>query len=195
MQRCNDAGSVLGAPDGARSGLPARAPPSDPRRRDASQRTLRQIMQSARAPSQARGAPPCAQAMSGTVWSVSGRLALRISRAHLALARAANSVLGCALGARQRGTGVRRCFLCPLAACPVRVPAEAAERGARPTGTSFGRSDRQCACTAAPATGAPGITAKLRFKRACIPYGASPARAVDRSMTRCHAERSWSPSA
>ena len=27
---------------------------------------------------------------------------------------------------RQRGTGVRRCFLCPLAACPVRVPADVA---------------------------------------------------------------------
>src|SRR5450759_4056114 len=55
MQRCSDAGSVLGAPDGARLGLPARAPPSDPRCRNASQRTLRQIMQSPGAPSQARG--------------------------------------------------------------------------------------------------------------------------------------------
>src|SRR5450830_489608 len=56
MQRCSDAGSVFGAPDGARSGLPARAPPSDPRCRGASQRTLRQIMQSPGAPSQTRGA-------------------------------------------------------------------------------------------------------------------------------------------
>jgi tripartite-type tricarboxylate transporter receptor subunit TctC len=39
-------------PDGARPGLPARAPPSDPRGPGASQRTLRQIMQSAGAPSQ-----------------------------------------------------------------------------------------------------------------------------------------------
>jgi len=49
MQRCSDAGSVLGAPDGARSGLPARAPPSDPRCRGASQRTLRQKLCSPRA--------------------------------------------------------------------------------------------------------------------------------------------------
>ncbi len=69
MQRCNDAGSVLGAPDGAGSRLPAHAPPSDPRCWGASQRTLRQIMQSPGAPSQVqryRAAPPCTQAMSGT---------------------------------------------------------------------------------------------------------------------------------
>lgn len=78
MQRWSDAELVSGAPDGARSGLPARAPPSDPRRRVTSQRRLRQIMQFPSAPSQARGAP---------------------LRAHVALARAANSVLGCSRGA------------------------------------------------------------------------------------------------
>jgi hypothetical protein len=49
----------------ARSRLAARVPPSDPRCRGASQRSLRQIMQSPGAPKQARGALPRAQAMSG----------------------------------------------------------------------------------------------------------------------------------
>ena len=68
---CSDAGSVPGAPDGARSGLPARAPPPDPRCPGASQRTLRQIMQSPGVPSQARGTPPCAQGIvRGVTWWV-----------------------------------------------------------------------------------------------------------------------------
>ena len=48
---------------GAQSGC--HAPWSDPRCRGASQRTLRQIVQSWGEPSQARSTPPCAQAMSG----------------------------------------------------------------------------------------------------------------------------------